>query len=331
MDKWILSHLVCPSDKSELSPSNSSLECVRGHRFPIVDDIPIMLKEEAESTHDYIDKTLKTVALLKNKDKALSEYKSPNKNGVDEFVQGEIPYTSGILYLPVQNRLTRYPIPEIRIPDGAGERLLDIGCNWGRWSIAAAKKGYKVVGVDPSLEAILAAKRVSAQLGVKAAFIVGDARFLPFAADSFDVVFSYGVFQHFSKENARISFAEIAQTLKKQCKSYIQMPNRYGVRQYYQHWKRGFTEGEGFEVRYWTPSELISCFRENFGETRLSSDSYFGLGIQMSDVDLLPLRYKPVVYCSELLRRTSGVVPPLAKFADSVLLVSTNEKDTQVK
>ena len=38
--------------------------------------------------------------------------------------------------------------------------LLDIGCSWGRWSLAAARKGYSVVGIDPSLGAVMAARRI---------------------------------------------------------------------------------------------------------------------------------------------------------------------------
>src|SRR6185436_11504330 len=161
---------------------------------------------------------------------------------IDEFVQGEIPYTSGNLYFSVQHKLTRYPIPETRLRKGNGERLLDIGCNWGRWSIAAAQKGYKPIGIDPSLDAVLAARRVSKQLGVETDFVVGDARYLPFLADSFDTVFSYGVFQHFSKENVRTSLDEIGRVLKRDGNTLIQMPNKYGIRQYQQYRRRGYTE-----------------------------------------------------------------------------------------
>jgi ubiquinone/menaquinone biosynthesis C-methylase UbiE len=55
--------------------------------------------------------------------------------------------------------------------------------------------------------------------------VVGDARFLPFADNSFNTVFSYSVFQHFSKENTKISLDEAARVLKKNGKSLIQMPN----------------------------------------------------------------------------------------------------------
>jgi len=50
------------------------------------------------------------------------------------------------------------------------------------------------------------------------------------------------------------------------------------------------------------------------------------LGIQASDVDLLPIRYKIIVYSSEILRKISNVIKPLTKVADSVYLESINQK-----
>jgi len=325
MNEWLKSRLVCPRDKEKLEIKDEKLVCPKNHVYPIVEGIPIMLVDEAETTHGYIARTLEKVSALET-ERREPETSPKRINEVDEFVQSEIPYTSGILYIPLRNKLTRYPIPEFRLPQGNGERLLDVGCNWGRWSIAAAQKGYQPIGIDPSLDAVLAARRVSGQLGVKANFVVGDARFLPFATDSFDVVFSYGVFQHFSKANVKISLDEIVRVLKKNGKTLFQMPNKYGVRSSYQQWRRGFTEGEGFEVRYWTPSELMKTFEEKFGETVMTSDCYFGLGIQKADVDLLPLPYKMVVHSSAILRKISQKIAPMVKIADIVYLESINEK-----
>jgi ubiquinone/menaquinone biosynthesis C-methylase UbiE/uncharacterized protein YbaR (Trm112 family) len=327
MNEWLRSRLVCPRDKQTLTFSENRLICPEKHIYPVFDEIPVMLVDEAEVTHDYIKRTLEKIAEAENK--GAQNHDSQNasiKNEIDAFVQGEVPYTSGNLYFSVQHKLTRYPIPECRLPEGRGERLLDIGCNWGRWSIAAARKGYRPIGIDPSLDAVLAARRVSRQIGVEADFVVGDARFLPFADNSFETVFSYGVFQHFSKENVRLSLDEVVRVLKPNGKTLFQMPNKYGIRQYQQHRRRGFTEGEGFEVRYWTPSELLETFERKFGETKMTTDCYFGLGIQASDVDLLPPHYKMVVYSSEILRKISNLLRPLTKVADSVYLESKNQK-----
>jgi SAM-dependent methyltransferase/uncharacterized protein YbaR (Trm112 family) len=326
MNEWLSDHLACPRDKGKLEFRGDELVCENGHAYPVVDDVPVMLVEEAEITHGYIERTFEKIAAIKAGTADLTPGTS-NGNSIDQFVQGEIPYTSGNLYFSVQHKLTRYPIPHTRLRPGNGERLLDVGCNWGRWSIAAAKIGYKPVGIDPSLDAVLAARRVSKQLGVEADFVVGDARFLPFKDASFDTVFSYGVFQHFSKENAKLSFDEIGRVCKADGTTLIQMPNKYGIRQYQQHRRRGFTEGEAFEVRYWTPSELMSTFEEKFGPTKMTTDCFFGLGIQPSDADLLPVHYKAIIGSSEVLRKLSGVFRPLMKVADSVYLESINKKE----
>jgi len=328
MNEWLRSHLVCPRDKKALEFSNNQLICSEKHIYPVFEEIPVMLVDDVETTHDYINRTFEKISQSQNQENGIDDSPpdSGSKNEIDEFVQGEVPYTSGTMYFSVQHKLTRYPIPETRLPQGKGERLLDIGCNWGRWSIAAAQKGYQPVGIDPSLDAVLAARRVSKQLGVETNFVVGDARFLPFAENAFDTVFSYGVFQHFSKENVKTSLDEIVRVLKPNGKTLIQMPNKYGIRQYQQHRRRGFTEGEGFEVRYWTPRELMETFEKKFGATKMTTDCYLGLGIQASDVDLLPAHFKMVVYTSEVLRKISGVVKPLTKVADSVYLESVNQK-----
>lgn len=322
MDKWLLENLVCPRDKQKLTYENDSLACADGHSYPVFDGIPVMLVDDAETTHDYITKSIEQVSggSLPANEPTL------NDGEIDDFVQKEIPYTSGIMYFAVQNKLKRYPIPEFRLHNGNGRRLLDVGCNWGRWTIAAAKNGFRPVGMDPSLDAVLAARRVSKQLGVETNFVVGDARFLPFADNAFDTIFSYGVFQHLSKENVRTSIAEAARVLRENGSALFQMPNKHGIRSYQQRRRRGFTEGEGFEVRYWTPAELHETFEKHFGKMKLTADSWFGLGVMKSDADLMPFKYKTVIYSSDLLIKLSRIFPPLARTADSVYLGTVDKK-----
>src|SRR5678816_864069 len=177
--------------------------------------------------------------------------------------------------------MSRYPIPDFPLPRSSGELLLDIGCNWGRWSIAAAQSGYRPIGVDPSFEAVVAA-----------------ARRLPFADDTFDVVFSYGVLQHFSKSDVAISVDEIARVVKRSGYSWVQMPNSLGALNAVRLAQRRFREGDAFEVRYWTPSELKRVFGR-IGPTELRTDGFFTLNPQKRDLDLLPARFRAVVHVSE--------------------------------
>ncbi|MEJ5310878.1 MAG: methyltransferase domain-containing protein [Anaerolineae bacterium] len=327
MDQWLRDNLVCPRDHKSLEETGSSLICPDGHKYPVIDGIPVMLLDEVIPTQWNTTSTLNRVAAYQaGQPSDLPDLLSRQSDGIDPHVQDIVSATCGNLYGPLVNRLSRYPIPELRLPQSSGEMFLDIGCNWGRWCVAAARKGYNPVGIDPAIEAIIAARKVSRQLGVQGRYAVADARYLPFAPHTFDTAFSYSVLQHFSKENARLALAEVSRVLKQDGLSLIQMPNAYGVRSLYYQVKRGFREGQDFDVRYWTPSELKTTFSKIIGKTTATVDGYFGLGIQPSDVDLLPTKYQLVVRASELLRRVSLRVRWMVNFADSIYLTSV--KDT---
>jgi SAM-dependent methyltransferase len=138
--------------------------------------------------------------------------------------------------------------------------------------------GYSVVGIDPSLGAVLAAKRVCRQLEVDAKFVVGDARFLPFAHRTVETVFSYSATQHFGKHDARAALAEVARDLVQGGKSSIQMPNKFGLRYLYHRARRTFPPPIEFEVRYWIPPGFRHAFDSAIGPTELSVDCLFGIG-----------------------------------------------------
>lgn len=335
MNQWLKDNLACPQDKLKVKLEGNYLICPNDHRYLVVDDIPVMLFDDGNPTHGYLTRTLEKVARIENgerlEDVIVRRENEPDE--IDDFVQTEVPYTCGTLYFSVQNRLNRYPFPELRLPQGNGERLLDVGCNWGRWTIPAARCGYQTVGIDPSLDAVLAGKRIAKQFGANAIFAVADARFLPFVDDAFDVGFSYGVLQHLRKVNVNTSFDELARVTKEGGKIVVQMPNKYGIRSFYHRAKRGFSEEaeEGGEVFYWSPAELINTFTEKFGKTEMSADCYFGLGIQKSDADLLPLPYKMIIHTSEILRGMSKKIPVVKKIADSVYLYSVNQKNLSKK
>lgn len=294
--------LVCPRDRSALRDG----VCEHGHEYPVVDGIPVLLLDEEAPTHAACGR--------------VEPLPPPIREGIDPFVQEVIGATCGRLYEHLVAGLPDYPIPELRLPPGARRTFLEVGCNWGRWCVAAARRGYVPTGIDPSLKGIQAARRVAEQLGVEADYVVGDARRLPFPDASFDVVFSYSVFQHFSKRDALVAFDELGRVLRPGCVSLIQMANVYGARSLWnQARERRFREPRTlFDVRYWAPRELRRELERRIGPTELSVDGFFTLNPQPTDLALLPARYRAVVRVSEALRRLSERVPPLTLVADSV-------------
>jgi SAM-dependent methyltransferase len=236
---------------------------------------------------------------------------------IDSYVERSIVKTHGNLYRG--RSLTRYPIPAFPLGPGEGRSLLDIGCNWGRWTVAAAHAGYRATGLDPSSKAVDAARRVAGQLGVQADYVVGDARSLPFPDGSFDLVFSYSVLQHLSKGDVGLAIREIGRVLRRGGTVWIEMPNARGLLNAVRRAGRGFAEGSGFEVRYWTLAELRQAFAA-IGTVELLADGFLTLNPQLADLDLLRPRHRPVVRLSEALRRASLRAPFLVRVADSVIV-----------
>lgn len=335
----LLDILVCPQDGQGLSVSGGSLVCAAGHQYPVVGDVPIFLLDNVPQTLWVADASLQeargepqrgaedryylgTLGISEDERSRLRELLARSDNRIDPVVAFLVGATNGIAYQHLIGKLPDYPIPELRLPPGHGRILLDVGCNWGRWCMAAARKGYLPIGIDPSLGAVLAAKRVAAQLGLDAEFVVGDARFLPFRGESIDTVFSYSVLQHLSREDVANAVNEMGRVLRRGGKSLVQMPTVLGLRCLYHQARRRFREAREFEVRYWSVPALRHLFAERVGPVSVSVDCFFGIGLQAADLRLMPLSHRVVIRASEMLRKVSRVLPGLCYVADSVYLES---------
>jgi D-alanine-D-alanine ligase len=95
--------------------------------------------------------------------------------------------------------------------------ILDLACGQGRHSLELARRGFSnISGLDRSHYLIRKAKSASQQEGLKITFKEGDARKLPFPADSFDAVMilgnSFGYFE--SNEDDVMVLKEVFRVLK---------------------------------------------------------------------------------------------------------------------
>lgn len=77
--------------------------------------------------------------------------------------------------------------------DLAGKLVLDVGCGMGRFADIATRWGAHVVGVDLSLACEVAARNLADR---NATFFQADVFKLPFAPESFDLIYSIGVLHH---------------------------------------------------------------------------------------------------------------------------------------
>ena len=81
----------------------------------------------------------------------------------------------------------------LRPGDLKGKLVLDVGCGMGRFAEVATRWGASVVGIDLSAAAEVAAKNLAARNFVA---FQADVFALPFAPESFDIIYSIGVLHH---------------------------------------------------------------------------------------------------------------------------------------
>lgn len=253
----------------------------------------------------------------------LSEaWRSFSHDDAARFIQAMLVPTCGNLFRGT-TLAEIYPIPSIpdAVPRG---NILDVGCNWGRWSIAAARSGRRVVAIDIHLKALLAARQLirKAAPGNEPLFVLADARCMPFARDSFDGVFSYSVVQHFSKDNAILIFREIGRVLKRRGTSVIQMPNRVGMRNLIARFARGWSDDSEFDVRYYSIRELLDLSSAQIGASKWAPDCYFGLNVHADDREFVPAIKRWIVDLSTYFLWASKNVPTLGRIADSVFVIA---------
>jgi ubiquinone/menaquinone biosynthesis C-methylase UbiE len=80
--------------------------------------------------------------------------------------------------------------------DFEGARLLEIGCGMGTDLLQFARGGAHCTGLDMTSRSIEISRLHFDLYEMRADFVLGDAETLPFADESFDVVYSNGVLHH---------------------------------------------------------------------------------------------------------------------------------------
>lgn len=310
VDPRLLTLLRCPLTGQPLADADGWLVTADGaHRYEVVDGIPCLVAPALAPTHAGYAPLLAENAARKD-----------CEIDVDGFVSAMLVPTCGNLFHGVTVR-GAYPIPDFP-PEVPAGLTLEVGCNWGRWSIAGALAGHAMVGVDLHLESLRVAQALARRLTPDnpPLFVLADARRLPFADQAFDGAFSYSVVQHFSRENAAVLLGEIGRVLLAGGRSMVQMPNRRGLKALLTARR---APGAEFDVRYYDLADLQAMFAQAIGPTDWSVDCFLGLNVHARDWALVPAGRRWVVAAAELLRGVARIVPPLARTADSVFLAST--------
>ena len=96
--------------------------------------------------------------------------------------------------------------------DVTGKRVLELGCGAGQCSRWVNEHGGHAVGLDVSLRQLQHSRRIDAERGTTVPAVCATATALPFADDTFDIVFSsFGALQFVADAHAAV--AEVARLL----------------------------------------------------------------------------------------------------------------------
>lgn len=114
-----------------------------------------------------------------------------------------------------------------------GLTLLDLGCGSGRFSIGAAQKGFKVLGIDITPPAVEAAREKSKKLNLEnVKFEVGDMTKLNLNSDRFDYViclrYSINAVATFSERSQAVR--EMIRVVKPGGRVYLESFNRFWLK-----------------------------------------------------------------------------------------------------
>ena len=133
-----------------------------------------------------------------------------------------------------------------------GARLLDAGCGTGQFAIAFAGRGCQVVGIDIAADMIQRAQKNAARAGIKADWIVGDARTVDLEPEFFDAIHARVMVQ-FSPEPAE-TLDRFRDLLKVDGRMFVSVPGDLSPI-YNRSWRRHLPN-EHPAVNYITPREL---------------------------------------------------------------------------
>lgn len=245
-------------------------------------------------------------------------------------VQLQIAATNGKQYADSIGKLNWYPQYSLPVPKVEKGLMLDIGTGWGRWLVAGADKGYLPVGIDLRLEFCQASLETLKNQNKKGYAVVADLQNIPFQSEIFDLVWSFSVIQHTAESRLLKCLKHIHRVLKKDGFTYLEFPNKNGIRNRIGPAKKNATlkdDINSWHVRYYSIEEYKLMFEKVFGNFHYDVHSFLGIGVLPEDLKYVTFRNKILCAASLAGVQLCKVIPFLNAKADSIYVKAIKEQE----
>ncbi len=104
---------------------------------------------------------------------------------------------------------------ESEICDFRDKKILETGSGTGRISLRLAKRGAKIYLMDKEPEAIAFSRKIFNEEKIPASLNLASILDMPYASDTFDIVWNAGVIEHFTGDVQKSSVREMLRVCKK--------------------------------------------------------------------------------------------------------------------
>lgn len=175
LDDFFKKVVACPKCKGSLGFANDEMECSKClEKYPIKNGIPVLL-----DAHKHAD-------LLLSTEKWDEEYKKLSMKDLEEEKRryDEVDLGETLAYVD------KFILPEHKV-------FLELGCGPAFLSLDMARKGYTVICVDISMEALKIARKFFEKENLKGYFVCCNILEMPFKDNIVDFSNGSGVIEHF--------------------------------------------------------------------------------------------------------------------------------------
>jgi len=143
-------------------------------------------------------------------------------------------------------------------------KMLDVACGEGFQAIFFTKKGFDVLGIDLSENAIEYARKNAHKAGVKVRFMVLDIDNLNHLNERFDFIFEWGLLHHLKIQNAWEKYVEAVNSVLNKGGKYLSMCFNDSSLEYKGKGSGYRSSPSGTKIYYSTQKELRELFKPYF-------------------------------------------------------------------